>query len=413
MLTDQELQPIKNRFGIIGNDASLNYSLSVASQVANTDLTVLIQGESGVGKEVFSQIIHSQSARKHNSFIAINCGAIPEGTIDSELFGHEKGSFTSATESRKGYFETVNGGTIFLDEIGELPLGTQARLLRVLEAGEYIRVGSSKVQKTDVRVIAATNRDLLQLVNVGKFREDLYYRLSTVPIRVAALRERKDDIPTLFRKFCVDFADKYKTSPIQLSEDAKHLLTNYRWPGNIRELKNIAEQISVLAPHKNISFDELKYFLPQHNTETMPMVASNGTNTHSDFNSERDILYKLFFDMKKDVNDLKKMFFEMVKNPTLASNYEDLMQNEPHLVPFSENTNLTTTGKPSYLINHDNHKVEVAHPVEETLNLADSEKEFIIKALKKHRSRRRDAASELGISERTLYRKIKEYDIDE
>ena len=413
MLTDQELQPIKNRFGIIGNDASLNYSLSVASQVANTDLTVLIQGESGVGKEVFSQIIHSQSARKHNSFIAINCGAIPEGTIDSELFGHEKGSFTSATESRKGYFETVNGGTIFLDEIGELPLGTQARLLRVLEAGEYIRVGSSKVQKTDVRVIAATNRDLLQLVNVGKFREDLYYRLSTVPIRVAALRERKEDIPTLFRKFCVDFADKYKTSPIQLSEDAKHLLTNYRWPGNIRELKNIAEQISVLAPHKNISFDELKYFLPQHNTETMPMVASNGTNTHSDFNSERDILYKLFFDMKKDVNDLKKMFFEMVKNPTLAPNFEDLMQNEPHLVPFSENANLTTTGKPSYLINHDNHKVEVAHPVEETLNLADSEKEFIIKALKKHRSRRRDAASELGISERTLYRKIKEYDIDE
>lgn len=413
MLTDQELQSLKNRFGIIGNDASLNYSLSVASQVANTDLTVLIQGESGVGKEVFSQIIHSQSARKHNSFIAINCGAIPEGTIDSELFGHEKGSFTSATESRKGYFETVNGGTIFLDEIGELPLGTQARLLRVLEAGEYIRVGSSKVQKTDVRVIAATNRDLLQLVNVGKFREDLYYRLSTVPIRVAALRERKDDIPTLFRKFCVDFADKYKTSPIQLSEDAKHLLTNYRWPGNIRELKNIAEQISVLAPHKNISYDELKYFLPQHNNETMPMVTNNGTNTNSDFNSERDILYKLFFDMKKDVNDLKKMFFEMVKNPSLASNYEDLLPNEQHLMPFSGDNQSSVSTNKSYLINHENHKVDVVHPIEETLNLADSEKEFIIKALKKHRSRRRDAASELGISERTLYRKIKEYDIDE
>ena len=247
MLTDQELQSIKNRFGIIGNDPALNYALSVASQVANTDLTVLIQGESGVGKEVFSQIIHAQSARKHNSFIAINCGAIPEGTIDSELFGHEKGSFTSASESRKGYFETVNGGTFFLDEIGELPLGTQARLLRVLETGEYIRVGSSKVQVTNVRVIAATNKDLLNLVDAGRFREDLYYRLSTVPIRVAALRERKADIPILFRKFCVDFADKYKTNPIQLTPDAKNLLINYRWPGNIRELKNIAEQISVLS----------------------------------------------------------------------------------------------------------------------------------------------------------------------
>ncbi|MBK9483125.1 MAG: sigma-54-dependent Fis family transcriptional regulator [Bacteroidetes bacterium] len=322
MLTDQELQSIKNRFGIIGNDPALNYALSVASQVANTDLTVLIQGESGVGKEVFSQIIHAQSTRKHNSFIAINCGAIPEGTIDSELFGHEKGSFTSASESRKGYFETVNGGTFFLDEIGELPLGTQARLLRVLETGEYIRVGSSKVQVTNVRVIAATNKDLLNLVDAGRFREDLYYRLSTVPIRVAALRERKADIPILFRKFCVDFADKYKTNPIQLTPDAKNLLINYRWPGNIRELKNIAEQISVLSESREVNEEEFRMFLPIHTSEKMPMLSGHQSSSPNDFANEREILYKLFFDMKKDVNELKKMFFEIVKNPALASNYQ-------------------------------------------------------------------------------------------
>jgi DNA-binding NtrC family response regulator len=416
MLTDQELQSLKNRFGIIGNDASLNYSLTVASQVANTDLTVLIQGESGVGKEIFSQIIHSQSARKHNSFIAINCGAIPEGTIDSELFGHEKGSFTSATESRKGYFETVNGGTIFLDEIGELPLGTQARLLRVLEAGEYIRVGSSKVQKTDVRVIAATNKDLLILVNAGRFREDLYYRLSTVPIRVAALRDRKDDIALLFRKFCVDFADKYKTTPIQLNEDAKKLLIQYRWPGNIRELKNIAEQMSVLAPNKTVNAEEFYYFLPQHNNETMPMVTgvASSNNSSSDFANEREILYKLFFDMKKDVNDLKKMFFEMIKNPALANSYsEGAINQENAYIPFGNEM----TANPNSIIisnsNHDNQKIDSTHPVEENLNLAENEHDYILKALKKHRGRRRDAASELGISERTLYRKIKEYDIED
>jgi DNA-binding NtrC family response regulator len=416
MLSDQELQSLKNRFGIIGNDASLNYSLSVASQVSNTDLTVLIQGESGVGKEVFSQIIHSQSARKHNPFIAINCGAIPEGTIDSELFGHEKGSFTSATESRKGYFETVNGGTIFLDEIGEMPLGTQARLLRVLEAGEYIRVGSSKVQKTNVRVIAATNKDLLILVNAGRFREDLYYRLSTVPIRVAALRERKDDISLLFRKFCVDFADKYKTTPIQLNEDARHMLVNYRWPGNIRELKNIAEQMSVLAPNKQISADEIRYFIPQHNTETMPMISSGGASNsgHSDFANEREILYKLFFDMKKDVNDLKKMFFEMVKNPALAHSYtEGVLPQESEYIPFGNDNTALATSKSIILSNSDSQKMDSIHSVEETLNLAENEKDYIVKALKKHRSRRKDAASELGISERTLYRKIKEYDIEE
>jgi len=415
MLTDQELQSIKNRFGIIGNDPALNYALSVASQVANTDLTVLIQGESGVGKEVFSQIIHAQSARKHNSFIAINCGAIPEGTIDSELFGHEKGSFTSASESRKGYFETVNGGTFFLDEIGELPLGTQARLLRVLETGEYIRVGSSKVQVTNVRVIAATNTDLLNLVDAGRFREDLYYRLSTVPIRVAALRERKADIPILFRKFCVDFADKYKTNPIQLTPDAKNLLINYRWPGNIRELKNIAEQISVLSESREVNEEEFRMFLPIHTSEKMPMLSGHQSNSPNDFANEREILYKLFFDMKKDVNELKKMFFEIVKNPALASNYQtDMLGNDAQLMPYTNDMqkSMNTSTQPMILSNNEAQKLQEIH-VEETLNLAEKEKDYIIRALKKHRSRRRDAASELGISERTLYRKIKEYDIED
>ncbi|HNB81722.1 MAG TPA: sigma-54 dependent transcriptional regulator [Chitinophagaceae bacterium] len=413
MLSDQELQSLKNRFGIIGNEPTLNYSLSVALQVAHTDLTVLIQGESGVGKEVFSQIIHSQSARKHNKFIAINCGAIPEGTIDSELFGHEKGSFTSATESRKGYFETVNGGTIFLDEIGEMPLGTQARLLRVLEAGEYIRVGSSKVEKTNVRVIAATNKDLLMLVQAGRFREDLYYRLSTVPIRVASLRERKTDIPILFRKFCIDFSEKYKMVPIQLNEDARELLTQYRWPGNIRELKNIAEQISVLSVHRQLNAQDLLQFLPRNDqTESMPVLSSSAGNSGQDFASERDILYKLFFDMKKDVNDLKKMFFEMIKNPALHNTYpadshtERLPHYEQEMIPLKPNVSVV-------MPNTEHQKLDTVHEVEETLNIADHEKELIVRALKKHRSRRRDAASELGISERTLYRKIKEYDIED
>jgi transcriptional regulator with GAF, ATPase, and Fis domain len=313
-------QQIKNRFGIIGNSPSLNYALQVAEQVANTDLTVLIYGESGVGKEVFSQIIHALSARKHNPFIAVNCGAIPEGTIDSELFGHEKGSFTGAMDSRKGYFETVNGGTIFLDEIGEMPLGTQARLLRVLETGEYIRVGSSKVQKTDVRVIAATNKDLYHGTQNGKFREDLYYRLNTVPIRVPALRDRKEDLVLLFRKFCVDFAEKYKTSPVQLDEEAKSTLLSYTWPGNVRELKNIAEQVSVLSKDKNIGAQDLKRFLPENRQNNMlPVLASQGNGqSQQEFGSERDIMYKLFFDMKKDVTELKKMFLEILHNPSAA-----------------------------------------------------------------------------------------------
>src|SRR5215813_15253739 len=313
-----DIQIIKNRFGIVGNSPALNHALDVAVQVASTDLTTLITGESGVGKEIFSHIIHQLSNRKHNPFIAVNCGAIPEGTIDSELFGHEKGSFTGAVEARKGYFETVNGGTIFLDEIGEMPLGTQARLLRVLEAGEFIRVGSSKVQKTDVRVIAATNKDLLELTHQGKFREDLYYRLSTVPIRVPSLRDRKEDIPLLFRKFAVDFAERYKTSPVQLEDDARNLLINYPWPGNVRELKNIAEQISVLSEDKNITAKELGKFLQPYSNNRLPvLVQSNGSP--QEFANEREILYKLFFDMKKDVTELKRMFLEVLQNPNVVS----------------------------------------------------------------------------------------------
>ncbi len=416
-----ELQAIKNRFGIIGNAPELNYALGVAVQVANTDLTVLISGESGVGKEAFSHIIHSLSARKHNPFIAVNCGAIPEGTIDSELFGHEKGSFTGAVDSRKGYFETVNGGTIFLDEIGELPLGTQARLLRVLEAGEFIRVGSSKVQKTDVRVIAATNKDLLQLTERGKFREDLYYRLSTVPIRVPSLRDRKDDIPLLFRKFAVDFAERYKTSPVQLDEDAKNLLIQYSWPGNVRELKNIAEQISVLSEDKTISQQQLKRFIPDNPVNRLPMVMpSAGHQAPNDFSNEREILYKLFFDMKKDVTELKKMFLEILKNPSLAADTQEAFVRELKELKPQEHYagNVVTapyTSQPVVIHNNGNgnNDIHQHEEVEESLSIMDKEKELIVKALKKHKGKRKDASSDLGISERTLYRKLKEYDISE
>lgn len=417
-----ELQSIKNRFGIIGNSAELNYSLTVATQVANTDLTVLIFGESGVGKEAFSQIIHSLSGRKHNPFIAVNCGAIPEGTIDSELFGHEKGSFTGAVDSRKGYFETVNGGTIFLDEIGELPLGTQARLLRVLEAGEFIRVGSSKVQKTDVRVIAATNKDLLLLTERGRFREDLYYRLSTVPIRVPSLRDRKEDIPLLFRKFAVDFAERYKTSPVQLDEDAKNLLVNYSWPGNVRELKNIAEQISVLSEDKLISLAQLRRFIPETSGNRLPMVvpSANG-HAQNDFSNEREILYKLFFDMKKDVTELKKLFLEILKNPNLAAETQNPFVHEmkeissqEHYTPGINSPSYNNT-QPVVIHNNGNnsHDIHQHEEVEESLSIVDKEKELIVKALKKHKGKRKDASSDLGISERTLYRKLKEYDITE
>lgn len=415
-----DIQSIKNRFGIIGNSPALNHALSTAVQVANTDLTVLIVGESGVGKEVFSNIIHSLSPRKHNPFIAVNCGAIPEGTIDSELFGHEKGSFTGAVDSRKGYFETVNGGTIFLDEIGEMPLGTQARLLRVLETGEFIRVGSSKVQKTDVRVIAATNRDLLEYTQQGKFREDLYYRLSTVPIRVPSLRDRKEDIPLLFRKFASDFSERYRTQTVQLDNSALQLLVSYPWNGNVRELKNIAEQVSVLSTEKVLNAEALSAFLPNKDTRAvslLPAVSNMSTSSgNAQFSgTERDILYKLFFDLKKDMNEMKQMLLELVHRQNYGGNAplpEGLLPsyNLPTdqvsslgAVPYGNN-NTTPILLP-------NERLDQHEDVEESLQLAEREKEFIAKALKKHKGRRRDAANELGISERTLYRKIKEYDI--
>ena len=424
-----DIQSIKNRFGIIGNSPSLNHALNTAAQVSGTDLTVLIVGESGVGKEAFSQIIHALSSRKHNPFIAVNCGAIPEGTIDSELFGHEKGSFTGAVDSRKGYFETVSGGTIFLDEIGEMPLGTQARLLRVLETGEFIRVGSSKVQKTDVRVIAATNRELLEFTQKGRFREDLYYRLSTVPIRVPALRDRKEDIILLFRKFVVDFAERYKTTPVQLDEEARNLLINYSFPGNVRELKNLAEQISVLSKDTNLNANALRAFLPAgNNINRLPAVTNNAQQA-GEFANEREILYKLFFDMKKDVTELKKMFLEILQNPSLAGTAasftkESLLndlpvngndyQHQPVPVlaqpPVLQSSFVQPSHQPVILNNEDIHHHE---EIEESLNIMDKEKELIIKALKKHKGKRKDASSDLGISERTLYRKLKEYDIED
>jgi transcriptional regulator with PAS, ATPase and Fis domain len=396
-----DIQSIKNRFGIIGNAPALNYAIQVASQVAATDLTVLINGESGVGKEVFSQIIHSLSARKHNPFIAVNCGAIPEGTIDSELFGHEKGSFTGATEARKGYFETVNGGTIFLDEIGELPLGTQARLLRVLETGEYIRVGSSKVQKTDVRVVAATNRELLQQVQNGKFREDLYYRLSTVPIRVPSLHDRPEDIHLLFRKFAADFATKYKTASVQLDEEARQVLLNYPWPGNVRELKNIAEQISVLASDKLITAEHLKKYLQPFSTNRMPVWTGNNSN-QPEFSNEREILYKLFFDMKKDVNELKRMFVELLNNPELAASYPQLARKLHELnttapdllapLPVSATSPITPAVHPATVplfpagFSHPNSEIQEHVEVDESLNIMEKEKELIILNFRKYLS---------------------------
>jgi DNA-binding NtrC family response regulator len=428
-----EIQSIKNRFGIIGNAPALNHALNVAVQVAATDLSVLITGESGVGKEAFSQIIHALSARKHNSFIAVNCGAIPEGTIDSELFGHEKGSFTGAGEARKGYFETVSGGTIFLDEIGEMPIGTQARLLRVLESGEFIRVGSSKVQKTDVRVIAATNKDLLELSHQGKFREDLYYRLSSVPIRIPSLRDRKEDIPLLFRKFVIDFAERYKTTPVQLDDDAKILLANYPWRGNVRELKNIAEQISVLTKTPVVSEKELQNYLTDKPMNNLPVLAfpqgqAGNFVSESTFTNERDILYKIIFDLKKDMNELKRMFLELVNNPgsmvsnTLINeedNHNKSIGRSEHVRVTGGNALVPSTQANPYLVQPNNIPVpqessfDQHEEVDESLNIMDMEKDLIIKALKKHRNKRKDAALDLGISERTLYRKLKEYDIED
>lgn len=415
-----ELQEIKNRFGIIGNSPLINRAIDIARQVAPTDISVLITGESGSGKEVFSQIIHQLSARKHGPFIAVNCGAIPEGTIDSELFGHEKGSFTGAHEARKGYFEVVNGGTIFLDEVAELPLGTQARLLRVLETGEYIRVGSSKVQKTNVRIVAATNVNVYNAVQSGKFREDLYYRLNTVPLKIPSLRERKEDIYLLFRKFISDFSAKYRSPLVQLSDDARAMLENYKWPGNIRQLKNLAEQIAVLENKQGGLMDAqtlVKYLPYEQPVSELPAKMKQGGD--SDF-SERDILYKVLFDMKKDLLDLKKVVLDLIQSGAnmsefSASNTGIINKLYQEVSPY-EDSNAIPLGSGNYQQGHmpqGTYKLDPqVEEVEETLSLEEKEIDFIRKALKKHKGKRKYAAQELGISERTLYRKIKEYDLN-
>lgn len=409
-----DIQDIKNRFGIIGNSPLLNRAIDTARQVAPTDMSVLITGESGSGKEVFSKIIHQLSARKHGTFIAVNCGAIPEGTIDSELFGHEKGSFTGAHEARKGYFEVANGGTIFLDEVAELPLGTQARLLRVLESGEYLRVGSSKVQKTDVRIIAATNVDVYERVKSGKFREDLYYRLNTVPLRIPSLSERKEDIYLLFRKFSADFSAKYRSPGIQLEPEAIQLLSNYSWPGNVRQLKNIAEQICVLEKDRNVSAQALLNYIPNEASHNLPMAINSSSK--EDF-SERDILYKVLFDMKKDMMELKKLVAEIIQN---GGNTAHILADNPQFInQLYQDTDLPAhVHEPGLTIKHPavSHPAEYnfahdAEEIEESLSLIDKESDLIRKALKKHKGKRKFAAQELGISERTLYRKIKELNL--
>ncbi|MCC8171954.1 MAG: sigma-54 dependent transcriptional regulator [Parabacteroides sp.] len=394
-----DVQQIKQRFGIIGNNAALNRAIDVALQVASTDLAVLITGESGVGKETFPQIIHQNSPRKHGQYIAVNCGAIPEGTIDSELFGHEKGSFTGALADRKGYFEVADGGTIFLDEVGELPIPTQARLLRVLETGEFIKVGSSKVQKTNVRIVAATNVNLVEAVRNGKFREDLYYRLSTVPILVPPLRDRGDDTILLFRKFANDCAEKYRMPTVRLDEQARELLLAYRWPGNVRELKNVTERLSVIEESRDITADVLKLYLPDINMEKYPVLVKT-ENEQKSFANEREILYQVLFDMRKDVNDLKKLVHDIIGGnvpvvPVAAG--EQPYQPHPHPIQ----------SMPVHEDIQDTDEYE-----EEAMSLEDVEKEMIRKALERHGGRRKNAASDLKISERTLYRKIKEYNLE-
>jgi transcriptional regulator with PAS, ATPase and Fis domain len=411
------IQSVKHRFGIIGNSDALNRALDVAVQVAPTDISVLITGESGTGKESMPQIIHSYSSRKHSEYIAVNCGAIPEGTIDSELFGHEKGAFTGATDSRKGYFEVANGGTIFLDEVAELPLPTQVRLLRVLETGEFIRVGSSKVQKTNVRIIAATNENIQHAIDKGKFREDLYYRLSTVPISLPPLRDRKEDIHLLFRKFAADFGEKYRMPGIRLKDNAVAILVKYRWPGNIRQLKNVTEQISVIEKERLVESATLSKYLPIKGANSnLPMVIDQKNNKSNDF-SERDLLYKVLFDMKKDIHEMKQTIVKLMNDENTLSSYEksaiitrlnkevdgEISINKPSI----ENSEYT-----SDKIEDGYHEpIQENVEVEESLSLEEREKELIIKALEKHNGRRKNAALELGISERTLYRKIKEYEI--
>ncbi|MDO4163503.1 MAG: sigma-54 dependent transcriptional regulator [Bacteroides sp.] len=418
-MTKAEIQQVKLRFGIIGNNETLARDIDIAIQVAPTDLSVLITGESGVGKESFPQIIHQYSRRKHGQYIAVNCGAIPEGTIDSELFGHEKGAFTGAISERKGYFGEANGGTIFLDEVGELPLPTQARLLRVLESGEFIKVGSSKVEKTDVRIVAATNVNLTQAIADGRFREDLYYRLNTVPIQVPALRERGEDVVLLFRKFASDFAEKYRMPAIQLTEDAKQMLVGYSWPGNVRQLKNITEQISVIETNREIDASILKTYLPAgNNAQHLPTLF--GAKDNKSFESEREILYQVLFDLRKDVTDLKKLVHEIMseRGTTTAQPIDPAAYITPETpdtpivtqVPASVPTIIHPSVKPAAPVDDDIQDTE--EYVEESLSLDDVEKEMIRKALEKHHGRRKAAAQDLNISERTLYRKIKEYGLD-
>ena len=419
----ETIQSIKQRFGIIGNDTGLNRAIEKAIQVAPTDISVLITGESGVGKEVMPKIIHQLSHRKHGKYIAVNCGAIPEGTIDSELFGHEKGAFTGATQTRSGYFEVADGGTIFLDEVGELPLTTQVRLLRVLENGEFIKVGSSKVQKTNVRIVAATNIKMFEAINKEKFREDLYYRLSTIEIPIPALRKRKQDIHLLFRKFSSDFALKYKMPTIRLNEEAVQLLQKYRWTGNIRQLRNVAEQISVLESKREINAAALKSYLPDMGIQLPAIVDKK--NPNSDFSTEREILYKVLFDMKSDLNDLKKLTLELMEN----DNFKDVQEKNEQLIQkiykdpssnVAENNSqvlaLSETSSQNETIeilnsNENYDFIEDIEEEEETLSLHDKELELIKKSLERHNGKRKLAADELGISERTLYRKIKQYDL--
>ncbi len=427
MITAPEIQSVKQRFGIIGHSPLLNHAIQVAMQAAPTEMTVLITGESGSGKESFSKIIHSLSLRKHGKFIAINCGAIPEGTIDSELFGHEKGSFTGAHEARKGYFEVTDGGSIFLDEIGEMPLGTQARLLRVLENGEFIKVGSSKVQKTNVRVITATNVNLIKAVEKGKFREDLYYRLNTVPIFVPPLRERGEDMVLLFRKFTGDFSEKYHVKPITLDAAAQAVLLRYPFPGNIRQLKNIAEQVSLLEEQREVDAHTLSRYLPEASTR-LPMAFKSGGKESMDF-SERDILYKVLFDMKKDMNELKKLILESYQsggiNSSLIQKHQGLFEDlESSVLPQETPENqpqfaipLMLESKTKDSVLEEDYEEEVIEDIlheedDNSLSLERKEKEMILKALRKHNNKRKYAANDLGISERTLYRKIKQYDIE-
>lgn len=418
------IQQIKQRFGIIGNAPGLNRALEVAAQVAPTDISVLVTGESGTGKEIIPQVIHHLSTRKHGSYIAVNCGAIPEGTIDSELFGHEKGAFTGASGSRKGYFEEADGGTIFLDEVAELPQQTQVRLLRVLETGEFIRVGSSKVIKTNVRVVAATNENMAEAIRKNKFREDLLYRLSTVPIKLPPLKERKEDIHLLFRKFAADFAEKYRMPTIKLADEAVAALTNYPWPGNIRQLKNIVEQISVIENEREITLEKMKFYLPEDVISGVPAIVG-GKSKENDSFSDRELIYKFLFDMKRDMNELKKLVIEMLngnKEVDLTGTQRDVLNRVYSDISNEDSKKLLEEGlrdevreereyAPQEEVTIVDSDYQEHIEVEESLSLEEREMEFVKKALEKHHGKRKDAAKELGISERTLYRKIKEYNL--